>query len=495
MTASEQDKNFFSKKTVILIAIIISGFCWYLSCGLSGNYWWLLWFAPVPVLVISVNATGKKTFIISFIAYLIGRLSWFSYLVTLATVVPAVIFTLVLPLIFALIMIVTRRIVIKANSWYSVFAFPVFFTTFEFLLIKFSADGTAGSVAYSQSNFLPIIQIASVTGILGITFLVTFIPSAIAMGWYYRREKINFRYIASVAVIIVISVFLFGIIRINKDSEKSTIKAGLVVLDEKFHNVTDHPDFQKEKPVAEYYAKEISGLAVQGAQLILLPERAINIEKDTGDSIISILSNAAMQNHVFIITGYTNFRNERERNSALVVNTEGNLVVDYNKVHLIKGLESQFTPGSEPGLFALNEVQAGTAICKDLDFPDYIKKYGKSDISFLCVPAWDFVKDDWLHSRMAILRGVENGFSEVRTARLGRLTISDCYGRVTYEANSSNGRRTTLLGEVSLQKRNTIYTRFGDWFGLTNIIAAIVLVLLRRINKNKGDVASARMLR
>jgi len=30
-------------------------------------------------------------------------------------------------------------------------------------------------------NFLPVIQIASVTGILGITFFVSFIPSAIAV--------------------------------------------------------------------------------------------------------------------------------------------------------------------------------------------------------------------------------------------------------------------------------------------------------------------------
>ena len=114
--------------------------------------------------------------------------------------------------------------------------------------------------------------------------------------------------------------------------------------------------------------------------------------------------------------------------------------------------------------------------CTNLDFPDYIKKYGKSEISFLCIPAWDFVKDDWLHSRMSILRGVENGFSEVRTARLGRLTISDCFGRVTYEANSASGQAVALSGKVSLQKRDTIYTRFGDWFGIANLIAAISFI-------------------
>jgi len=379
-------------------------------------------------------------------------------------------------------MIITRKTVTNTGSWLAVFAFPVFFTTFEFLLLKFSPDGTAGSIAYSQSNFFPVIQIASVTGILGISFLLSFIPSAIALSWHYRREKHKLRYIVSAAVIIAIPALLFGITRINNNSEKSTIKAGLVVLDEKFHSI-DHPDFQKEKLVAQYYAKEVSNLARQGAELIVLPERAININKETEADIIGIFSNAAKQNHVFIITGYTNFRNVPERNSALVINAEGDTLVDYTKVHLVKRYEDQFTPGSKIGLFKLNEVQTGTAICKDLDFPDYIKKYGKSSVSFLCIPAWDFVKDDWLHSRMSVWRGVENGFSEVRTARQGRLTISDCYGRVTYESNSSNGHSATLIGKVSLQKRNTIYTRFGDWFGIVNVIAAICFIFFKGRNK------------
>lgn len=490
MATTKQTDKLFLKKIFIYASIIISGLCWYFSNGLSGDFWYLLWFAPIPVLLISFKTTGKMTFIISFIAYLIGRLSWFSFLAGVATLVPAIIFTIALPLIFALIMPITRRTVIKSRSWYSVFAFPVFFTTFELLLIKFSADGTAGSIAYSQSNFLPLIQIASVTGILGITFLVTFIPSVIAVGWHYRKEKNTFRYLTMISAIIIVSVFLFGIIRINNSSEKNTITMGLAVLDEKLHNVTAHPEFTKEKLLAKSYAMQVSNFAVRGAQLVVLPERAININKETASDIINILSNTAKQNHVFIITGYTNFRNDPERNSALVINAEGNVVVDYNKVHLIKGLESEFTPGSEPGLFTLNEIQAGTAICKDLDFPDYIKRYGKSKINFLCIPAWDFVKDDWLHSRMSILRGVENGFAEVRSARLGRLTISDCYGRVTYEAISSNGKEAALLGKVSFEKRDTIYTRLGDWFGIANLIAAICFIFFvgRKSEKLKPEL-------
>lgn len=486
MKIYDQSNNVFLKKLFITASVIISGLCWYFSNGLNGDFWYLLWLAPIPLLLISMHTTGKMTFIISFIAYLIGRLSWVSYLVTVATVIPAIIFTLSLSLVFALIMVLTRRTVLKTNSWYGIFAFPVFFTSFEFILIKFSPDGTAASIAYSQLNFLPLIQIASVTGILGITFLVSFIPSAIAIGWYYRKEKNKLRIAISVSAMIIVAVFLFGILRLNYASQKNAVKVGLAVLDEKFHYITNHHDYQKEIQTAEYYAQAITHLASQGAQLVVLPERAININKETDSTVRHILGSAARQNHIVLITGYTNFKNVPERNSALVIDADGDATTDYNKVHLVTGLENQFTPGEKIGLFTFNGIQSGVAICKDLDFPGYIRKYGTANITVLYIPAWDFVADDWLHSRMAVLRGVENGFSEVRSARQGRLTISDCYGRVSSEASSANGNRATLTGNVSLQKVNTVYTHFGDWFGIVNLVATGYFIFFIR-KKRKSE--------
>lgn len=60
-----------------------------------------------------------------------------------------------------------------------------------------------------------------------------------------------------------------------------------------------------------------------------------------------ILTSVAKENHVVLITGYTNFKNVSERNSALVIDTDGNAAADYNKVHLVRGLENQFTPGEQ----------------------------------------------------------------------------------------------------------------------------------------------------
>lgn len=470
-------KRFLSQRITAIAIILFSGALYYISNGLNGNYWFLLWVAPLPIFSILLHSSTKQTFFISFLAYLIGRLSWFTYLVTVATLIPAVVFTITLSLIFALIMVITRMVVVKINTWYGVFAFPVFFTAFEWLMLTFSPDGTAASIAYSQSNAVSLIQIASVTGILGVTFMVTFIPSAIAMGWYFRKEKKKLLPLASVVLFVTVSVLLFGFIRINSVPKSDTITVGLVVLDEKTHKM-GNINFQNEIEHTRRYASEISKLSILGAKLVLLPERAININNTTDSTSINIISTCAKQHQVDIVSGFTNLRDEKKHNSALAINEQGSITMEYDKRHLVKGLEDEFAKGHQLGLFSFQNLQLGTAICKDLDFPEYIKQYGKNRTVILCVPAWDFVVDDWLHSRMAIMRGIENGFSVLRTARLGRLTISDPYGRVNAEANCSNGKATNLVGEISLNRMDTLYTQYGDWFGLVVIISAIGFLLL-----------------
>jgi apolipoprotein N-acyltransferase len=236
-------------------------------------------------------------------------------------------------------------------------------------------------------------------------------------------------------------------------------------------------DFQEELEHTRNYSVEVEKLAKKGAKLIVLPERAINVNAKNDSETIAILGDVAKNNHVTIVTGYTNYKNKTAHNSALVIGESGKVIMDYNKSHLVSILEDEFVSGKKPGLFPFQHYLLGTAICKDLDFPDFTSQYGKNKITFLCIPAWDFKVDNWLHSRMSILSGVENGFSEVRTARLGRLLISDPYGRINAEADCADGKENSLIGQVSLNRKDTSYTQLGDWFGWLIVISAITFLL------------------
>jgi apolipoprotein N-acyltransferase len=362
------------KKTQTIIAILFSGICWYLSFDLSGNYWYLLWVAPIPVLLVSFRSTAKQSFTIAAIAYLIGRLSWLPYLLSVLPVVLAIIFTLLFPLIFALIILVVRKIVLVQQNMWSAFAFPVFFCLFEFIFFSFSKDGTAGSIAYTQANFLSLIQVASITGIIGISFLVTLFPSAIAVAIYYSHKK-KIRLHLLIICLFILATISYGAIRINTvQQNKNSIKAGLAVVDEKFHAETNHPKAEDEIHVANLYAEEVAKLAQQGAEIAVLPEKMVNIKTGFDSAIKKIITNAAIANHIAVVAGYTQFTNDSTRlNMAMTIDAGGNLLADYQKVNLFEGEAMEgFVPGKDIAVFNLKNISSGVAICKDMDYDNFI---------------------------------------------------------------------------------------------------------------------------
>ena len=453
----------------IVLSIMLTGILLVLSNSLNGTFWYLLWIAPIPVLVISWRVPGKIAFLASFAAGLIGRLVWFIYLETFAPPVFAALITLFLALTFAATVTLTRMIFLRSRPSVAVFAYPVITTSVEFLLLHFSYDGSAGSIAYSQADFLPLIQIASITGISGITFFVTLVPSIMATGLHYRFNKPGQYAAIALPSIMAVSVIAYGTIRISGKAEPGTIQAGLIVLDEDQYSVTNNPLAETETIRAGKYITEVEALAALGVRIILLPERAFSTNDSLKPQILHLMQDAASKLDVQIVAGYANFGALSSVNCAFATDRQGKILIDYTKVHLVKGLEREFTPGTQRGYFTVDGKPAGLAVCKDLDYPALIREYGKYGISILLVPAWDFRTDDWLHSRMAIMRSVENGFPMIRAARLGRLTINDRFGRVTAEKSCSDGRKAILSAVIPQDFLSTFYSKTGEWFPLLNL--------------------------
>ncbi|MGH9694361.1 MAG: nitrilase-related carbon-nitrogen hydrolase, partial [Bryobacteraceae bacterium] len=125
-------------------------------------------------------------------------------------------------------------------------------------------------------------------------------------------------------------------------------------------------------------------------------------------------------------------------------------------------------------------------ICKDMDFPRLSREYGSEGVGLLLVPAWDFRIDDWLHGRMAILRGVESGFTIARTAKQGLMTVSDNRGRVSAQQSSGAAPFSVLIATAPVSHAGTLYARWGDWFAWLDIAALIALSLMRGARAGKA---------
>jgi apolipoprotein N-acyltransferase len=475
--------NGISKPSVLGAVIIVSGAAWYFSTGLTGNAAALLWIAPVPVLFASFNLSAKKAAIVSFISFLTGRLSWLGYLLTVVKIVPAVMFTLLFPVVFTLIVLATRYFVLRKPHWTSIFLFPTLWTSFEFITFLSSPDGTAGSLAYTQMNYLPVIQIASITGFLGITFFVTLVPAAFAMILHHFNDA-RIRKPALIAVIsIIIAVCGYGLARLSQHQTSREITVGMISLDEEYHY-----DTADQTDIARQYAMMIMELAKRKAQIVVLPEAIFRITPANDSAVRNILVNAAGSGNVSIVAGMMRIRSDSSANIAQVLTPRG-LLIEYDKKYLIKWLGQRSKPSKRTGLFILNGIPAGVAVCKDMDFPQYIRKYASANIVF--VPAWDFRKDDWLHSRMAILRGVENGFSIARCARQGRLSLSDPYGRIIAETSTAGGNGSVLLGKIPVSGEGKLFREKNEaselWFGILNLLTGLAFFGKWFLGREKGN--------
>ncbi|PSL29016.1 nitrilase-related carbon-nitrogen hydrolase [Chitinophaga ginsengisoli] len=470
-----------ASNTFIAISVLFSAICWYFAFSLSGDFGYLLWVAPIPVLYCSLFLKQRWAFLIAFISYLLGRLSWLPYLLSVLPVPLAILFTVLLPLIFALIVIAARSIILRFSHWSAVFALPVLFTSFEYLSFLFSRDGTAGSIAYTQVNYLPVIQIASIAGIEGITFLLTFIPSAIVLIYFNYKRQHAVKPLLFITIGIVGITMIFGAWRLRDHvtGKESPVRIGMATIDEKAHHSTYATSTEKQLHLADLYLNEVSVLARQGAQVILMPEKIFRYNEAEQSGILQRFKDTALAYHLFIIVCVDQKKNDYYENRAWVISDEGRVIADYQKVHLFEGeVLDSVRPGKQIGLFSRGGAEEGVAICKDLDFQQYILGYGKAERRMLYVPAWDFVRDGWMHSRMAIMRSVEGGYSMARNARQGRLTINDYRGKVLFEAHSDEGAPVRLVATVVPQYYKTVYSVLGDWFGMLNVVAAVVLMIV-----------------
>src|SRR6266567_1891908 len=75
-----------------------------------------------------------------------------------------------------------RLLTPRLRGFVATLVFPVTFTMFEYLS-SFSSFGTINSIANTQYGDLPLLQVVSVTGIWGITFLITWFAAVVNWAW------------------------------------------------------------------------------------------------------------------------------------------------------------------------------------------------------------------------------------------------------------------------------------------------------------------------
>ncbi len=463
-----------------LLAAVMSGILFFLSQGIA-DVWPLGWLAPVPLLWFAYgDAPRWQVFLASLAGFALGQ----AYLaqcywgqLPAAIIAPLVVAMCVT---FAIAVVFSGEALRRGSSWGTLVAFPALYTALEYLIGRVSPHGSFGALGYAQVSFPAGVQVAALFGVHAVTFLLCLCANAVAL--LLRRRWTQ----GGAGVALCALALVCGLVRLEEAAGPRVRVAALADTETRNAQHRQHT-LASEEIAAQTYAAYIGQL--KDVRVVAIPEGAVQMRQDDETVVLAPLAAAARASGATVVVG--TFTPEPAQNRAFVFVPDGT-VETYEKRHLLAPFETEI-PGRDPGFLGAGYA---TQICKDMDFAGTVRATAGHGVRLMIVPADDFGRDQWIHARMAIMRGIENGFAVLRSAFDGLETISDAQGRVLASAPTSEAGMVAVQADVPLGSGPTLYTRVGDLFpyvcALLSLLVGVRMLLWKRVRRAIAQLLVAR---
>lgn len=422
------------------IAALLFGLALHLVVKLEPIFW-AAWLVPAAGLAWFLRHNPPHRRLLIFAAMLLSQLTNLQYFLVVMPVQFALLSWVLISLLWQAIFNATVRFTSRATHLASALIYPALWLAADFLLARFHPDGNVLSLAYTQATNLPILQLASLGGVYLINFILA-LPVVMVACWHIR--PVLWPQLLSLALIA--ASYAYGFYRLESAPAPTTfLPVGLAAID---NFISDTTPYQQ---IRAAYESHVARLAASGARVILLPEKiAIVNENNTWRDWGSRL---ASTHKVTLILSVAIRTPAGIRNIAWVFSPSGDLALTYDKQYLAPPERGPYVAGHTNGFIQLDNTLAGVAICKDMHFARLALNYAHSNPAILFVPAWDFQLDAWYAARVTLTRGVESGYSIVRSSRDGMLTITDPYGRVLAASASAPLPGASFVAQVPVAPR------------------------------------------
>ncbi|MDI6704360.1 MAG: apolipoprotein N-acyltransferase [bacterium] len=498
-------------KRLVIILPCLSGILLFLSFP-PVNFGVLSFFALIPLLL-SLNRTKRLSFLKGYLTgltFFFCLLFWTKIYHPLALPLLVLILSLYLGLFSYLYSLLTPY-----PLPFTILAGPFLWTSLEFIRSLGTLGFPWGVIGYTQYKNLPFIQISSITGVFGVSFLIVLINSILTQIINYGLHGFAWiKRLIWVAFLIIVIWYGEGLWVILKSSiSKSDLK--IAIIQGGFSYDLDWVS-NRDKILGrlENLTKKAGRFH---PQLIIWPETAVREPIEGDQSLISWLERLAMDNKAFLLVGSPHIEDgERFYNSAFLFSPFRGLINRYDKIHLVPFGEflpferflsfvryiapkiGNFSEGKRYTIFQLSNhkllTKFGVLICFEDIFSDLTRRFVRNGACFMV----NITNDVWSRSRvshyqhfnMCIFRAVENGCFLVRAGNTGISAIINPYGKV--ERILPIFKKNILIGNISLNSTPTFYTRYGDVFSYSSLglslISIIYIFLRRRLKKvDKAD--------
>jgi predicted amidohydrolase len=147
----------------------------------------------------------------------------------------------------------------------------------------------------------------------------------------------------------------------------------------------------------ELLAQTAAAAANQQANFLILPELFLTgynlgdeikrLAQPRTGKILQQAAQIARQYQLAILLGYAESDQGVFYNSALLIDSTGNLVGNYRKIHLFGDQEKRlFQPGHQWLLHTIAGLKVGVLICYDIEFPEAVRTLALQGAELIAVP-------------------------------------------------------------------------------------------------------------
>ncbi len=504
-----------------VLSAISSGALLVLSFAPFG-LWPLVFVAFVPLLTASRGKRPRTAFLLGYITglvFFLGAIYWIVHSMhnygglSLGQSLPVLLLLAAyLALFFAFFILLSR---FSPASGAGAFIFsPSLWVSMEYLRGHLFTGFPWVISGYALAHNLTLIQIADITGIWGLCFLIMAVNVTlyrlVASGMESLPRPLGA--IAATAALLA-AVVVYGTLRIDKveDEVKAWPTMRVAVAQGNIdQSVKWDSSYQAE--TLRIYRRLTERASLAGAGLVVWPETAVPFYLERSKERKRAVTSIARRNNVRLLTGSPAYDYNKKNgaillyNSAYLISGEGRITGRYDKVHLVPYGEyvplkrfmpfikkltvgvGDFAAGTGPVPLDIDGYRAGVLICYEAIFPVLSRASVKAGAGLLV----NITNDGWFgktsapyqHLDMTILRAVENRVFLLRAANTGISAVMDPVGRL--QKRTELFTEDLIVRDVSIKKGlNTFYTAYGDILAYICLFFSGVFILgaIRKVRK------------
>jgi len=511
MKAKVSLKNITGKKYGYLLAPFLSGII-IISAHPPFEQGYMAWVALLPLLWTCLQVSPRQAFWAGFIfglpfnlyvnLYLANVL--YPYLSDLLATIAMTALVVYTSLFYGVFALATALIKNAAKPWLAALAVPSIWLVVEYLRSLSFLAYNVGYLGYTQWQYPVLLNIASVYGYWGLPFLIVFFQTIILLSYRQELRKKSLFTVASVFVFLLAAGLIVPVLQ-PVASERSPLRVALIqgniapelVIDRNRHEIVDH-----------YLDLTRAALTSDPAvEMVVWPETVVHLDFRVEEKHPPNLARLAAEHEVDLLYGARIRREDNLYNSITLLSKNQEAIPVYNKQRLVPFVEffpaeqllnqilqldlllGSYTAGDDITIFEVDGIKVSGVVCFESYFGDHMRLFAKQGSRHQFV----VTNDAWFgesigleqHAQVAAIRAAEAGRGVTQVANSG-ITISfDYRGRELFRSGKSE--QAVFILPLDMTTRETIYTRFGDFFPAFWSVFLIITVPVLLFKTSRGS--------